>query len=559
MTTTAVSKLDQASFQLSRGETAQAIAMFSEVLGDAGLPNDRRATIFNDRGVAYMRAGQAKEAIEDFNRATQLFPEFPAIYNNRGNLLLSLGLLKEAVKDFDRAITLAPGYAAAYNNRAGAYVRLGNLESAERDYSQAVSLLPTSPAPLAGRGRIHLALDRPHAAIRDFSRAVTTDARFASGYRNRAEAKLAVEQNEEAIEDLTRAVAFDVNNAEIYVVRGGAYLAMRNIPAALKDFAQAIALDPKYVPAYEGRGLANIFIEQFDAAAADLNRAIELNGAAALSPAAAVAFAYRGYYYKQIGQVEVGSKDVQTALKLDADRAEVLWVKGEMEEVQGQTDSALADYRKALEFKPGYRNAIDGLQRLGVTDPAAGDRVIDGAGVDGWQVVQRGSRFVAVNDTLPRLSVPLEMRGAGAPRILQWEVKEPPFKGFGVLRFSGGATTEDGRTEGTEMAALIDIDQATILGIEPHKQGSKVATWTWEEGKVTIAAVDGLTDEFNLRTGPAAYAGSAQRRLTTTQKAPGWAPWNEPMAGGFEQYGGSPRPKPKTGRKPKTIFDLLFN
>ena len=121
-------KLRDASMALQRGSTDHAITLYTEALDDKSLPNDRRATVLNDRGVAYSRRLNYKEAIDDFNRAIQLYPEYPAVYNNRGNVLLGLGAVREAIKDFDRALLLAPGYAAAYSNRAGAYMKLGQTE-----------------------------------------------------------------------------------------------------------------------------------------------------------------------------------------------------------------------------------------------------------------------------------------------------------------------------------------------------------------------------------------------------------------------------------------------
>ena len=73
---------------LARGNFDQAVALYSQALQDKTLPNDRRAILLSDRGVAYARLQNPREAIEDFNRAIQLFPEYAAIYNNRGNLLL---------------------------------------------------------------------------------------------------------------------------------------------------------------------------------------------------------------------------------------------------------------------------------------------------------------------------------------------------------------------------------------------------------------------------------------------------------------------------------------
>lgn len=518
--------VDQAATSLVRGDTSQAAAGYTEALKDTSLPNDRRASILNDRGVAYSRLNQAKLAIDDFNKAAQLFPEYAAVYNNRGNLLLALGLPKEAIKDFDRALVLAPGYASAYNNRANAYMKLNQAGDAVRDYSKAIQLMPTNAAPLSGRGKAHLALGRPHAAIRDFSRSVTADSRFASGYRNRAEAQLEVEHFDEAIEDLSRAIAFDPNNAEMLVLRGNAYMASKNTPSAIKDFTQAIELSPNFAAAYEARGLAHGVIDAREEAFADLNRAIELD------PRSATAFAYRAFVYKQDSQPDIGMQDVETAMKLDDKRAEVYWAKAEIEEAQGLSDPAVADLRRALGLKPGYRDALDSLQRLGFSVAEPDEAGLDGLGLDRWRVITQNGRYVAVNEEYPRVSVPLEMMGEGKPRIIDWELKEDPFKGVGILTFFGGTITTPKGKEETEQVAIIDTIDSKIVAIEPHKQGSKTANWTWEEGKVTVATADGVTDEYTLRIGKE----MAEQRRTTTQT------WTRPQR-----------------RKPKTLFDLFFN
>jgi tetratricopeptide (TPR) repeat protein len=536
---------------LVRGEAQQAVYNYTEALKDPALPNDRRAAILNDRGVANIKLGQTRQAFEDFNLAVQLFPEFAAVYNNRGNLLLSLGLAKEAIRDFDRALVLAPGYAAAYNNRAGAYMRLGQTEDAIDDYTKSVKLTPSNPAPLSGRGLAHLALDRPHAAIRDFSRAVRTDARFAAAYRNRAEAKLAVESFDEAIEDLSRAIAFDVNHVDSYLLRGKAYLSVRNTASAIKDFSKAAEIDPRNATAFAERGFAYALAEAYDEAFADLNKAIDID------PRAGLAFAYRAYAYKQTEQIDVALRDIEVAQKLNPETPEVYWVKAEIEEAQGLIEQAVADFKRAQELRPGYRDATESLQRLGRAPSQAEEREIAGAGVDTWRVVARGTRYFAVDERYPRLSVPLEMMGSGEPKLLEWELKEAPFKGIGTLRFFGGSVETKSGREDIELVAVVDVAAGQVVAVEPHKQGKKVATWTWENGKVTVASVDGFTDELDLRIGANEVAGAAtpgRRMTTTTQTGGGWAPWDTP----FGSFGQPPTQK-RAKKKSKTLFDLLFN
>ncbi|KAB2943666.1 MAG: tetratricopeptide repeat protein [Hyphomicrobium sp.] len=535
-------KAQDAATALVRGDAGQAVTGYTEALKDPALPNDRRATILNDRAVAYARLGQTKLAIDDFNRAAQLFPEYAAIYNNRGNLLLALGYPDEAIKDFNRAIVLAPGYAAALSNRAGAYAKVGHNDQAIRDYTSAVRLMPQSAAPLAGRGRVHLAAGRPHAAIRDFSRAVTADPRFATAYRSRAEAKLDIMRVQDAIEDLSRAIAFDASNPELYLLRGQAYLASDNVAAALKDFTYVTTLDPRSARGFAARGLANGIAQVWEEAFADLNRAIELD------PRSGTGFAYRAVVYKMSGQTDVGVKDAETAEKLDPDGPEVLWAKGEIEEAQGRVDQAIADYKKAVALQPRLKLAADGLQRLAGDAANAEDREIAGAGIEGWRVVQQGSHYYAVSDQFRRLRIPLEMAGEGQPRLLEWQVKEPPLRGIATLRFAGGVIPGAMGPEEIEQIAILDLDNNSVVGIEPHREGKKVATWTWQDDRVVVASVDGATDEFILRAG---RGGADPRRYTSTEQG-GWSPWGQLDSSYQEER----RPR---RRKPKTIFQLLFN
>lgn len=513
-------KSREAALALVRGNLDQAIALFGEALDDRTLPNDRRATLFNDRGVAFARRGLHREAIEDYNRAIQLYPEFAAVYNNRGNLLLGLDATREAIKDFDRAIALAPGYAAAFSNRAGAHIRLGDTDRALSDYARAIELTPNSTAALNGRGRAHLAAFRPHAAIRDFTRAVNTDARFGPAYRSRGEAKLATSRFEDAIEDFSRAIAFDPRSAEIYVLRGIAYLEAENTASALKDFGTAIELAPSQAAPYALRGYANAKAEAFDEAISDLAKAVEVD------PKAALAYAYRAWAYRLQQELDLAAREADRALKLDPGSAEGFWARGEVNAAKGLLDEAASDYRRALELGPRLKDARKALARLGQTEATRG-ALVPGAGLDGWRVHQEDRQFVALNDDFPRLRVSLEMMGPGSPRILEWQLRPAPFEGIGTLRFTAGTMPSARGPEEVEHTAIVDLQNQTIVSVQVHRQGDRIAKWTWEEGRVLVASADGITDELQLR-----------------QMKPKEAP---PVV--------AQRPAP---RKPKNFFEALF-
>jgi hypothetical protein len=271
--------------------------------------------------------------------------------------------------------------------------------------------------------------------------------------------------------------------------------------------------------------------------------------------------------------VGVGEKDIATALKLDARSGEVLWAKAEIEEAQGQTDQALADAKKALQLRPGLRDATELIQRLAPDRLDERSDVIVGAAAEPWRVVRRGAQFQALNDALPRLSVPMEMLSDGTPRVIAWEEKPAPHEAFGVLRFTAGTLRSARGAEEVEMAALIDLAQQKVVTVVPEKQGVKTATWSFEDSRISVAAVDGLTEEFALNSGDGLgalagagaglAAGAGTRRLSARPYAPGgaWAPWNQPF--GMPNAGPGPSSKPAKSaqrrKKPKSFFELLFN
>jgi tetratricopeptide (TPR) repeat protein len=251
---------------------------------------------------------------------------------------------------------------------------------------------------------------------------------------------------------------------------------------------------------------------------------------------------------------------VETALKLEPENPEVLWARAEIEEAKGQADVAIADLRKALALKPGLLLAADAMKRLGVGSDVEEDREISGLGVEGWRVVARANKYFALADAFPALRVPLEMLGEGKPQLVAWEIRPPPHQGYGLLRYDGGAVPGKTGPEATELAAIVDIEASKVVAIQPNRQGARVANWVWDEDRLQVASVDGVTDEFQLRAvAPPAGAFAGQRRPADAKGA-AWDPWNDQMGG----YAGGPRSEPRTAakrssQKPKSLFDLLFN
>jgi tetratricopeptide (TPR) repeat protein len=95
---------------------------------------------YNNRGIIYGERGQYKLAIEDFNNAIRIIPTFADAYGNLGFTYHKLGQYNHAIEDYSKAIRLKPDYVYAYMNRGIAYLKQGNKTLGCRDFQKACEL-----------------------------------------------------------------------------------------------------------------------------------------------------------------------------------------------------------------------------------------------------------------------------------------------------------------------------------------------------------------------------------------------------------------------------------
>jgi tetratricopeptide (TPR) repeat protein len=95
---------------------------------------------YYDRGTSYGKSGQYQLAISDFNKIISLKPDNIEAYNNRGIVYTQMGIYQKALDDFNEAIRLKSNYADAYYNRAMVYLNQRDNISCCRDALKACEL-----------------------------------------------------------------------------------------------------------------------------------------------------------------------------------------------------------------------------------------------------------------------------------------------------------------------------------------------------------------------------------------------------------------------------------
>ena len=96
------------------------------------------AAAYNNRGVALRSSGDIDRAMEDYDRALRLSPDYYVALNNRGVALMSKGELDRAISDFDRAAD--PKNPTFLFERGTMKANAGDQSGADADFERAESL-----------------------------------------------------------------------------------------------------------------------------------------------------------------------------------------------------------------------------------------------------------------------------------------------------------------------------------------------------------------------------------------------------------------------------------
>jgi len=185
---------------------------------------------------------------------------------------------EQALELYEEALRLKPDFPEAEYQRAGALAALGRLPEAEASYRRAAALSPKWALPHAALGSLLLrAGGREREAEGLLRRAVEIEPRHLSALAALAELRARAGDAAEAVALWRRATAVRGEDAALWVARARAERAAGDPAAAAQSYERALALDPSAVEAKLGRAASLVEVGQVERALPDLR---SLEGAA---------------------------------------------------------------------------------------------------------------------------------------------------------------------------------------------------------------------------------------------------------------------------------------
>ena len=125
-----------------QGQLQEALSYATEML--EGFPNS--AILYNISGASYTGLMQFDSAIDSFNMALKIKPDYADACNNMGLALNNKGDPEAAIDSYIQALKIKPDYAEVYSNIANVMQSKGELDLAICNYKKAIKLKPSLEA-----------------------------------------------------------------------------------------------------------------------------------------------------------------------------------------------------------------------------------------------------------------------------------------------------------------------------------------------------------------------------------------------------------------------------
>lgn len=205
--------------------------------------------------------GNVSGAIQHYQKALSLNPEFPEALLNLGGLLKVQGKPDAAAELYERALALRPTFAEAHSNLGNALVARGRVEEAVRSYRKALAIRPDYADAQLNLGEALYAQGEYEAAAQSYQRAIEIDPTDAEAYNGLTRVLLAHGQAVNALRAAEQSLRIrETNEAKGLIVRCLDDPAVRGEAARLRHLLTRAICEPWCRPGQVAAAAATVIM-----------------------------------------------------------------------------------------------------------------------------------------------------------------------------------------------------------------------------------------------------------------------------------------------------------
>jgi tetratricopeptide (TPR) repeat protein len=215
-------------------------------------------------GLKAQAEGRLERAIEFFDAALALCPEFPEALCSGGYILQTTGHFEGALAFYGRAIELDPDHFDALFNRGCLHFALKRMNLAAADFIRAAGLRPDDAGAQSNLGAALYQTGRLADSVESLRTALKLDPSLVEAELNLGSALRRLGREDEAGEAFLRAAVLKTDCAEAYCGLGIIARSKGDFAQAMDYYDCALSFDPKLEEALSSKGCLQLLLGDFE-------------------------------------------------------------------------------------------------------------------------------------------------------------------------------------------------------------------------------------------------------------------------------------------------------
>ena len=200
-------------------------------------------------GIVLSEEGDTDQAIDHYQHAVALRPDYAEAHYNLGRLLVEQGRLDDAVAHYEKAVEINPGDPEAQNNLGITLFGIGRVGDAILHYQKALEIQPDYAEASCNLANALISKGDFDGAIARYRVCLAAIPDQAEAQYNLASALLRNGRTDEAIIHYQKVLQLYPENADAHANLGSAFLAKGGVRDAVAEYRKAIEMSPENVAA----------------------------------------------------------------------------------------------------------------------------------------------------------------------------------------------------------------------------------------------------------------------------------------------------------------------
>ena len=229
-----------------------------------------------NKGASLKSLGRFDEAIQCYDQALRIDPQYAAAWSNKGNSLASLGRFDEALQCFEQALRITPQLVEAWVSKGASLANLGRFAEAVQCYDQALRINPQYAEAWDNKGNSLGSLGRFDEAIQCHEQALVINPQYPEAWYDKGVSLSGLGRFAEAVRCFDQALRINPQYADAWYNKGNSLGGLGRFDEAIQCFEQALRITPQLVEAWVSKGASLANLGRFAEAAISFRKFIEL-------------------------------------------------------------------------------------------------------------------------------------------------------------------------------------------------------------------------------------------------------------------------------------------